>query len=337
MFYSLITGLLTFIKAKRPVNQWLSHFRLGAGMSVELWKEVFSNVRENVDTYLSSEEIRSTYRDPNTSVEFVVDDLCHSVNAFAGKVAVNSYRIRICAGLAAYLRESAIETIESGWVFKDQSSSDPVLRSRLIDYLMYIWLDFVCFHEWSHVICGHQSVGSSGEQWSEFEVQRDAKGKLPPEVNQRLEAEADAYAAKFTLARFSTIWQGLAQEIYAKAVPEMVLRDYLMSVLLLFRAFEKIDRKDCAERSHPEPIDRAFVVHSFMMGEFSGIPGLPSLGKEEVETIFSGVLLEFYLSHLGLNSETLLPRLLQSAEFMASVDDMLKKLKMHQYRVAVRR
>jgi hypothetical protein len=23
MFYSLITGLLTFIKAKRPVNQWL--------------------------------------------------------------------------------------------------------------------------------------------------------------------------------------------------------------------------------------------------------------------------------------------------------------------------
>jgi hypothetical protein len=117
----------------------------------------------------------------------------------------------------------------------------------------------------------------------------------------------------------------------------MVLRDYLMSLHLLFRAFEKIDGKDCAERSHPEPIDRAFVVHSFMMGEFSGIPGLPNLGKKEVESIFSRVLLDFYLLHFGLSAETLLPRILQSATFMASVDDMLKKLKMDQYRVAVRR
>ena len=71
--------------------------------SAEIWQAVFQNLSTNADSYLLSEQIRSKYKNPETSVTFRVDDTDHRINACVRRIARSSYDIRIFAGLVAAL------------------------------------------------------------------------------------------------------------------------------------------------------------------------------------------------------------------------------------------
>lgn len=303
--------------------------------SAEIWQEVFRNLRANADTYLASEQIRSKYKNPETSVTFCVDDIDHRINAYVRRTAHNTYDIRVLAGLVSALESFSAGAISSyPSLFQSLDRRDKKRTDIAHSYLLYLWLDFVFCHEWAHALCGHLDFKAEVHEWYEMENEEFSAKGIEDQICQRLEAEADSYATKFSLARFSTYWEGLSKELYPSPDGRVALRDYVMAMLLLFRFFEELRAKAKKPRNtHPTPFNRAFIFLAFCLGEHENIPGLPALSPEEKDLLFGVAAVEFYVNALGIEPTAYLTKSIEAAQFTASVGTAIDTIGIKNFRI----
>ncbi|EYC52757.1 hypothetical protein AZ34_02350 [Hylemonella gracilis str. Niagara R] len=303
--------------------------------SAELWQEVFQNLSKNAEVYLSSEKIRDKYKDPKTSIIFLVDDLDHGVNACIRRTAQSTYEIRILAGLVGALErfsEQAIFSYPSLFQSLDRHDQKKVDATR--SYLLYLWLDFVFCHEWAHALCGHLDFDTRVHEWYEMENEEFATKGIKDEICQRMEAEADSFAAKFSLARFSTYWDSLSRDLYPSHDGQAALRDYVMAILLLFRFFEELRSKGTKPKNtHPTPFTRAFIFMAFCLGEYKNIPRLPILSSKEKDRLFGVAAMDFYVTALGITPAAYLAKLVEATNFTASVGTVIDKIGLQNFRI----
>lgn len=303
--------------------------------SAKLWQEVFQNLSANAETYLASEQIRSKYKNPETSVTFCVDDIDHRINACIRRAAHNTYEIRVLAGLVGALEnfsKRAISLYPS--LFQSIDRHDQKRTDIAQSYLLYLWLDFVFCHEWAHALCGHLDFKAEVHEWYEMENEEFSAKGIEDQICQCLEAEADSYAAKFSLARFSTYWEGLSKELYPTPDGRVALRDYVMAMLLLFRFFEELRAKAKKPRNtHPTPFNRAFIFLAFCLGEYENIPGLPALSSEEKDMLFGVAAVEFYVKALGIDPTAYLIKSIEAAQFTASVGAAIEAIGLKSFRI----
>ena len=303
--------------------------------SAETWQEVFRNLKANADTYLASEKIRSKYKNPETSITFRVDDMDHGINACVCKTDHNTYDIRVFAGLVDALEnfsQCAISSYPS--LFQSIDRQDQERANIAQSYLLYLWLDFVFCHEWAHVLCGHVDFKSGVYEWYEIENEEFSAKGIEDQICQCLEAEADSYAAKFSLARFSTYWDGLSKKIYPNLDGRVALRDYVMSMLLLFRFFEELRvGAKMPRNTHPTPFNRAFIFLTFCFEEYENIPGLPDLSSEEKEMLFGVTATEFYVKDLEIDLNAYLTKINEAEKFTISVGKTIEDIKLKNFRI----
>lgn len=301
----------------------------------EYWKEIFQNIQAIADNFLASEQVRAKYRNPETIVTFRVDDINHQSNACVRRTAQNTYEICVFAGLVRELENYSARVIDSyPNLFQSLDRQDQRKTDIARSYLLYLWLDFVIFHEWAHALCGHLDFKAEVHEWYEMENKEFSAKALDDQTCQSLEAEADSYAAKFALASFSTRWEGLVKELYPNRDGRVALRDYLAAVLLLFRFFEELQPKAKKPRNtHPVPFNRAFIFLAFCLGTYGEIPGLPALSSQEKETLFGVTAVEFYVKYLGIESGAYVSMLLEAARFSASVDATIKEIRISDFQI----
>lgn len=303
--------------------------------SAEHWQEVFQNISANANEYLASEQIRCKYKNPEISITFRVDDTDHRINACICRTAQNTYDICVLAGLVGALESFSKRAISSypdliqSLDRRDQTKTD-IAQS----YLLYMWLDFVFCHEWAHALCGHLDFKAKVHEWYEIESEEFSAKGIEDQTCQYLEAEADSYAAKFSLARFSTYWEGLSKELYPSPDGRIALRDYVMAMLLLFRFFEELRGKAKEPRNtHPTPFNRAFIFLAFCLGEYDNIPGLPALSSKEKDMQFGVAAVEFYVKTLGIDPTAYLIKSIEAAQFIASVGTAIEVIGLKDFRI----
>lgn len=301
----------------------------------EIWQDIFQNLKANADTYLSSEQIRNKYKNPNTTITFRVDDMNHKINALVKKTSDNTYDILILAGLVGELNnfsKQAISTYPN--LFKHIDRQDQQKTTLASSYLLYLWLDFIFCHEWAHVLCGHLDFHNEVNEWYELANEEFSPKVISDLTTQALEAEADSYATKFSLARFSTYWEALSKDLYPISSEHVALSDYIMAMLILFQSFEEIRIKSKKPiNTHPSPFNRAFIFLAFSRGEYDNIPGLPRLSPKDKESLFGGTAVEFYVKWLGYKSKDYLSRSATAANFLTSVETTIKQLGVKKFRI----
>lgn len=303
--------------------------------SHEIWQNVFKNVRDNALLYLTSPRVQEKYKDPATKIDIWVNDVEHLVNAQVKKTGPNTYEICIFAGLVAALEQECDKVLrEFPKLFEKVDRADSKKMGMAHSALLYIWLDFVCCHEWAHAICGHLDFDDRVAEWYEDEVSGSPQSTIEELISQHLEAEADSYAAKFSLARFSTYWERLSDDLYGERDGYAALCDYIMAMLLFFRFFERSHTKSPNQKkTHPIPFNRAFIMLSFCQGEYANVPGLPMISAEEKDTFFGLAAVKFYVQILNLDVKEYIVKSLQAAQFMEGVDKTLAALEMKRFRL----
>lgn len=305
-------------------------------IAMKIWKDVFQNIKSNADTYLSSDKIRAKYKNPDTSISFTVDAQDHRINAYIRKTFPNIYEIQILAGLIEALEQQSRVVISTyPTLFKNVDRSDRKKFETAQAYILYLWLDFIFCHEWAHALCGHLDFQAEIQEWYELENEKFSGKGIDEQTCQKLEAEADSYAAKFSLARFSTYWESLSKDIYSHQDGRIALHDYVTAMLSLFHFLEELRaNEESPKNTHPIPFNRAFIFLAFCQGEYENIPGLPTLTPRERELLFGIAAVEFYVKGLGIDPDTYFIRSIEAAKFTESVGVAIDSIGLKEFRLS---
>jgi hypothetical protein len=287
----------------------------------------FDMVREYVQrVYLNNLAPRDLYLDPNASVRFIVDDLDHVPNAYAGIARDGAYTVTFTGGLVAGLVSRAHQVaVKSQLIFPGVDRSDEQLVGRCHVWLAFIWVDFIFHHELAHIHRRHVDLVAGRPSWNEFNVRETAgRSELSPYVRQRLEAQADRYAAVHLLGQYGRHASSVSTSIYGQRSEKRFLRDYLFAVFYLFQYLEELEPKRAPEEaSHPSPFVRANVFWYYWKLYYPQWPHLPPLTADELKAIVYTCFFGFYGTEYGYTMGEILRRMETVGEFMQTVRQVL--------------
>ncbi len=179
------------------------------------WQEHFDLVREYVGQYLNSADIRSLI--PG-KVEFYIDDLDDTPNAYVYATSRQNYRIVFNGGLIKTLTREARLIVEgSPLIFREVDRSNEDLVEKCHIWLLFIWIDFIFSHEWAHAYYGHLKLVAGEAKWYELKSHEEVEtSPLTHYQLQRIEAHVDRAAGVNLLGHFARYYSEVSETIYGK-------------------------------------------------------------------------------------------------------------------------
>ncbi len=232
--------------------------------SSEQWQELFDEIVKDAQSIIASPTAMSTFNNPDVAVQISVDVFEKSKNARAKKISENEYEIILNAGLVAWLFEISQELVEDcSLIFYDIERNQDNAE-RISKVLFKLWIDFIIYHEWSHIICGHLEFSKTKSIW--FEIAQDVGSRRSVDNEQAvcIEAEADAFASRFIAMQHIFSWRILSIEVYDSCRIRSITYDIVMAITLLFEAFESLHFVS-DEMSHPSVSQRMSIFNWFYL------------------------------------------------------------------------
>lgn len=232
--------------------------------SPEQWQELFDEIVRNTHSVLASPRAMSTFYNPDIAVQISVDVFDISKNARATKISENEYEIILNVGLVAWLFETSQELVDDcSLIFFDIDRNQDNVE-RVAKVLFKLWVDFIIFHEWSHIICGHLEFSKTKSIW--LEIPQDISSRLSVDNEQAIciEAEADAFASKFIAMQHAFSWKILSMQVYDSCRIRSITYDVVMAITLLFEAFDSL-HFESNEMSHPSVSQRMSIFNWFFL------------------------------------------------------------------------
>jgi len=298
-------------------------------MMATSWSTYFGHICDHASIFFGSEEISKTYKNPALKIDFGIDDLRHEVNAHAARRSEAEYEIRLYAGLIAALDRYCAKTLESHPQLFEGDSGRIADQSVLASYLMRLWIDFIIFHEWAHVINGHLEWANRAN-WDEV-------GDLAigaPGIRQALELEADSRATVFVLATLAADWRAATEQLYGTPNPRHAWRNFFNALMLLFDFFEEIPGKKVVGGStHPDPFARAYTCQMFIFGDHRRVAGLPVIEGADLQKYLTQLSIDYYLKAKGADPNRFLERSLAATQFCIGVDALIDQHGIKQFRL----
>jgi len=307
-------------------------------LSVETWKDIFKNVQENVSVYIDNEEINKKYKN-DTSIVFKIDDLSDKVNASAIIINEFCYEIRIGRRLIQLLREYSWKVIDQHpapfqHVKRDKDNQEELHNAA--DALLYFWIDYILFHEWSHIILGHcDHIASKNESlFEEFQYEENNADTNNDRDIERIsmEYEADKFGSRFAIGRLSVIWEKWADSFYGKRDVSLVLVDYLLSFHYLFDLLENTANENKARKTHPDPMDRVFVFKTSLLEQIEGSDSFPTINEDTANVILSLASIAYW-NESGKDNEWILESNNKAFENINGYVECLDEMELESFRL----
>ena len=243
---------------------------------------LFEKVKQDFRLYAQNYEVTKYYKRPINIDIFVISVGQDSFKPIArAKKFGNSYEIQISADfidrLYKYAEKISHEKLDFFFGTKELKQNQ---KEYFKDILFFTWINFIMFHEWSHIIAGHldykASKSSSENHDNSFwidnyqESQNNDDVIKNPELNRALELEADSKASLFILSYIinnMTLYNDiLLREINVNNVWSHFY--YILSIL--FNFLEDMRPKNSNSElssTHPSSLKRLVTMTMFISGE----------------------------------------------------------------------
>lgn len=232
-------------------------------------ESLYDYINENAQFILSS--MKDTYKE-EININFInpkniTGNDRFILNASAGLKKNGEYLIVIYPKLINELYRHATFVTSYSKIFKsierDQSSIH-----KIADTLLFIWADFIFFHEYSHIVLDHLNLSfvkaTELHELDDNKIKSEQLDNLRLELFRTIEAEADSQAAKFAFGRFQLYKDNIYKQFDVKCNNDEKYYDYALAINFLFEWFDYKSHENMKKRIHPLPRERVHVFNHFI-------------------------------------------------------------------------
>lgn len=307
----------------------------------EEWQDIFDNIISNANKVLHG-DINQTFKNPNITIDFIIDDLCQyfdseKINACAMIINEEKYKIIFTRRLIQILSHFSRKILDYDIIFKHLKRTEEN-REKLMglsDTAFYIWVQFIFYHEWSHIVRGHLATNNRKykiDKW--FELSNDnVKNKIKIVDIRALEADADRWGSSFMIGNYSIVFNDIYKMFYTDIPKEDALYDYILMLIFLFDLFDILEgksrvEKDEASFEHPEPEFRALLCITTLIDN-NTIELFSNISKESKLKIVQKASLSYFLKFRNYNETVFAEKFFKWQKFMSTTGDRLEKMKIN--------
>ncbi|WP_345971811.1 hypothetical protein [Sulfurimonas diazotrophicus] len=290
----------------------------------DYWNTIKKNISENFGQIINNPYFDNYLKTKlDISFEFDSEDKpkIDGPNAYAGKLENKKYEIVISRELLILMRHYSYKIIDYSLLFSEleRCEKNKKTLSQVSDIIFYFWMDFICLHEWSHIVKGHLEDYDNNNSTKKLHFEF---GKLceDNEDSIYLEIDADRNAGKIMFGRFA--WSiPRIQEVLNVDESEIVF-NFCIGMLYLFDLIFFIGGNN--RQCHPSPVDRMMILGASMSEALHIKHDILKMSEKElnkiVERSAQRFILEYHIDY-KLNASKMLN------EFPKLLEEYTKKMK----------
>ncbi len=273
-----------------------------AKLDFNYWQDIIKNIKHNLDQIIDNKHMSKILK-YDIDIEFVFDDLGSEEkfgpNACAKYIDTenNKYQIVLGRKLLTVLRHFSFKVIDYDDIFPKipRTEINREKLSKLSDTIFYLWVDFICLHEWFHIVRGHLNYGHENLN-KNFQIDEFSKNKYfdDNEINLYLEIDADRFAGKVLTGRFSLMQESLA--VMLNLNEEDMVEGFSIFMIYLFDLFFLLS-DNSRGKVHPSPSERMVFLIAAMQEAIHTNPKLFNLTEEKFLSLTETALKKHYKKH----------------------------------------
>lgn len=246
------------------------------------WNYVLKNIDELYNTTFNENELNK-YLKENIKINFsFFRNIDNEPNAFVEKINEKEYNIVLGKKLIILLMQHAYKVIDENYIYSDLNRKQIDLMHNIAQDCFYLWIDFICLHELSHICRSHFKDNG---KYFKFNKEVDENHN-----NIFYEIDADRFAMILATKRFSAMIYNIKKTINKN--DKEIIKNYLISMTYLFDLFFLIEGENKSS-GHPSPLQRI----SFVLTAFCESIKDENLFQVELDSLADSVYKEFVLKH----------------------------------------
>lgn len=253
-------------------------------ISVEAWNRILIDINQNINQIIKNEYLK--YK---VNINIILNqNIPNDPNAYVNKINKNEYEIVIGRKLLILLNYYSYEIINYGLIFENIEKDERKI-SKIANTIFYFWVEFICLHEWSHIVNGHLDFEDTSNLYYEFNfIQNDNKEDIYFEI------DADITAGKFLIKEFSDSLGTIKEELNEDDL--ILIENFHITMYYLFDLFFNLNGENIRS-SHPSIFDRILLLCITFSETIEHKNDLFEISREEFKILSNKSIVKFVASH----------------------------------------
>lgn len=228
------------------------------------WNKIVSIIEMNINQIIKNEYMNSLFKLP-IEIDFLYDKASkyeeQTPNAFASPVDIENQKYQIILGhkLLEALRYHSWELIHNTSILPDlpREEKNKELFLILSDTIFFFWVQFICLHEWAHIVRGHLNYGHQYicKNYAIKEWEKDSDFSFAA-IKFYCEIDADRLAGKMIFGYF-TLFINQFKQLF-NSTTEKAVYDFSLFMIYLFNLLFNLGEKR-RSKNHPAPHERMLL------------------------------------------------------------------------------
>lgn len=258
-------------------------------LGIEYWNNIFMNVTHNINQIIKN-DLSDRYLKYPIDINFYLNqDIPNDPNAYVNKISDKKYNIYIGKKLLILINHYSYKIIDDNMLFNDfdRNEANAKLLSTFSSIIFYLWMDFVCLHEWFHIARGHLEYHN--KPYYEYNI-------LSEHNNEDIffEVDADRFAMKLVTKRFMSSIKNIKLFVKNKD-DKYIIDNFITAMIYLFDLFFLLKGEN-KRSSHPSPLERINIIIPSIVEAMHNQQML-TISEEELVKLLNQKITVFILRH----------------------------------------
>lgn len=262
-------------------------------MSAEEWNDILFNISHNINQILKNRDF-DKYLKRKIDINIILNqDIENDPNAYVYKIDDNNYEIVVGKKLLKLLFYYSHQVINENLIF-EKIKRNKINQEKLYKIestIFYFWIDFICLHEWAHIINGHLDFSNCNVPYFEF----NNKNSNNTTDSILIEMDADITASKVLINRFLDSLKIIKKEIEENNIT--LIENFYVIMCHLFDLFFQINGENI-RNSHPSNLDRMLSFSTTFSEKTIEKEKFLNIKKEKLEKIGIQSIFKFTCKNL---------------------------------------